>query len=101
MKSENYIDIVEIKMTANDKKNMTPWLLDKCLGKNISGKIKSIRSVSSEVFSVEVNSKTQLQEMFSLKDLNGKPIEVTKSSRFNCPRGLVYIYEYNLQNFND
>ena len=101
IRSGNYIDISEIKMTVNDKKNMTPWLLDKCLGKNISGKIKSIRSVSSEVFSVEVNSKIQLQEILSLKDLNGKPIEVKKSSRFNSPRGLIYIYEYNLQNFND
>lgn len=97
-RSETYPDILEIKMSETDKKQFNPWLLDKCLS-NIGGKIKNIRSVNSQTYSIETESQAQCQEILSLTLLNKKPISVTPSKHFDPPKGLAYIYEYNLCRF--
>lgn len=101
LSSGKYLDVIDVQMSAEDKKSMTPWLLDRCLANCLTGKVKSIRSINEEIFSIEVSSEEQYRQILALKLLNGKPIKTVKSSRYDSPKGLIYIYEYNLQHFDD
>lgn len=98
IQTDTYPDILDIRMSETDKRSFNPWLLDKCLS-STTGKIRNIRSINSEVYSVEVESRTQSREIMALTQLNSKPITVTISKRFDPPKGLAYIYEYNLCKF--
>ena len=97
-KQKEFLDVLDISMSASDKRAFTPWLLEKSLTA-VAGKVLNVRSVSDETYSVQVTSKEQSQQLLSLKLLNNKPVTVTRSNRFEGPKGLAYIYEYNLAHF--
>ena len=87
-----------MKMSESDKKSTSPWLLDRLLNET-TGKTGRIRSLNPETFLIETNSKSQTEKLMTIKQLNGKPVEIVQSSKFNSPKGLAYIYDYDLSNF--
>lgn len=92
-------DIIDIELSEEDKKTFSPWCLQKCISLEVGGKPKNIRSINSTTFSVEVSSDKQSSSLLNLTSLKKCPITVKKHSQHGHLRGLVYLYEYNLTNF--
>ena len=86
-------------LTEVDKRKFTPWLLEKCLTNCLGTKPVSIRSTSKHTFTIEVNSKQQASCINSLRDINGIPVKISVNSKLNVNKGLIYIYNYSMCDF--
>ena len=89
----------DCKMNENDKRKVTPWLLEKCLEQQLKAKPKTIRTSSKTTFTVEVANKEESTAMQKVKDINGMSVEVSVNTALEVNKGLVNIYGYNTGNF--
>ena len=97
--NHSYPDVIDLTLKPEDKKTFTPWLLEKCIT-TVCGPVSSIRSANASTFCVEVSSPKQSIALLALTHLHNKPVEAARSKRFICPKGLGYIYDYNLLQFD-
>ena len=86
-------------MREDDKKTMSPWLLEKCFSKETGCKPKSIRSLNSTTYLVEVTDQKHSEKLASMKLLNDKPISVEPNMNVAVKKGLIYLYNYDMKNF--
>ena len=89
----------DCKMDEIDKKKLTPWLLEKCLGQQVGSKPKTIRTTNKTIFTVEIATKKKSIAMQTVGNINGIDVEVTVNTALNINKGLVYIYGYNMVDF--
>ena len=89
----------DCKMDEKDKRKFTPWLLEKCLTQQLGSKPTTIRTTNNTTFTVEVASREQSMHMQRIKDINGISTEISVNKSFNTIKGLVYVYGYNLSDF--
>ena len=81
------------------KKKMNPWLVEKCITNHLSEKPKNIRSKDKNTYIVEVTTFQQSRELPLLQKLNDKEVEITENQDMSQSKGLIYIYDYNLSDF--
>ena len=86
-------------MNEESKKKISPWLLEKCLQNSLGGKPKSIRSKNPTTFIIEVLGKRQSTEVTRIKSINGFPAKIEPNKTIGSSRGLVYVYNYNMSEF--
>ena len=89
----------DLKMNEQNKRIFIPWLLEKCIERHIGSKPKSIRTSNKTIFVVEVNSKEQSTVVQEITNINGISAEISVNNFAHLNRGLIYIYGYNMNNF--
>ena len=87
------------KMDEKDKRKVTPWLLEKCLEKQLGSKPKTIRTTSNTTFTAVVHNKEQSDNMKTINNINGIKTEIKVNKTYNTIKGLIYVYGYNMSNF--
>ena len=97
--TQQYPTHFDCKMNEQDKRRFTPWLLEKCIEKHIGSKPKSIRTANKTTFIIEVNSKEQSNAIQTIAKLNGIETEIKVNSFAHLNKGLIYVYGYNMRNF--
>ena len=90
----------DCKMNENDKRKFTPWLLEKCLTQQLGSKPRTIRTSNNNTFTVEVANREQSLNMQAIANINGISIEVAVNKSLNTIKILVYIYGYNMSDFD-
>ena len=60
---------------------------------------KNTRSLNQSIFTVEIQSRNDRQKMLQLKHLNKMEVEVTPNTSFTIQKGLIYVYSYNMNDF--
>ena len=88
-------------MAEAEKRQFSPWLLERSISDFLGSKPKSIRSKNQTTFTIEVQNETQSKKIQSLQMLNGKSIELSINKNIQVQKGLVYIYGYDMNNFQD
>ena len=66
----------DFKMNESDKRNITPWLLEKCLERELGSKPRTIRTTNSTTFTVEVSDREQGNKIQKITNINGINIEI-------------------------
>ena len=97
--SVSYHTHFDCTMNEESKKKISPWLLEKCLQNSLGGKPKSIRSKNPTTFIIEVQGKRQSTEVTRIKSINGYPVKIEPNRTIGSCKGLVYIYNYNMSEF--
>ena len=96
---ERFSTYYDCRLDEADKRKFTAWLLEKCLANCIGSTPVSIRSTSKAAFTVEVNSKQQASSLNSFTNINGIFVKVTINDKMNVSKGLVYVYNYSMCDF--
>jgi len=86
------------EMDANLKRKLTPWVIDKCITHALTGKVK-ITTGAKDYLIIEVETAQQSIEIMKIKDINKIPVVMSEYQEFNTSQGIVYIYGYDLSNF--
>ena len=94
-----FTTLFDCEMAKNNKRQLTPWLLETCLQKIIGNNPKSIRSKSKPVFTVDVATADEGKMMKTLTNINGISAKSTANTTLNICKGLGYVYSYNLADF--
>jgi len=84
-------------LDQNTKRKLSPWAIEKCLTQALEGNLK-IRS-GKEYLIIEVESEQQSTLIMELTHLNNIPVEISEHQGFGTSQGIVYIYNYDLSNF--
>ena len=82
------------------KRKITPWLLERCLQTHLGSKPKSIRSLSKTTFVVEVSTDCESRSMSGLSTLNGIPVQIEVNTSLDVQKALIYIYGYDMSEFD-
>lgn len=99
-KNNKYATHFDCILSEDDKRKFTPWLLEKCLALQLGSKPRSIRSTNTNSFTVEINTEKESQIMSELKNINNIPIEIQVNNSISIIQGLVYVYNYNMADFD-
>ena len=83
------------------KRKFHPFLLEKCLTQQLGTKPAKIRSKDATTIIVEIKTKSQSDALQLLETLNEHPVEVTCNSQFSQSKGIIYIYNYNMSDFQE
>ena len=90
-----------IELSKTNKRKLNPWILELSLQKVLGNKPKKIRSCSDNAYVVQVNTKEESNRILKLKQIENIPVEkVAEHPSFNCSKGLAFIYNYDLTDFN-
>ena len=98
--SKLYTTHFTCKIDENEKRHLTPWVLEKCLHNQLGNKPKSIRSGGRSSFVIEVDSEKDSRAILNIKTIHNIPIHISEHVQHNSAQGLIYIYEYDLKDFD-
>ena len=90
----------DITMDEPKKRQLSPWIIEKCITAQIGNKPKSVRSKNATTLTVEVFSENQAVKLMEMTSLAGISIVVAAGSNRRLKKGLTYIYNYDLSDFN-
>ena len=74
-------------------------MLERFLTQHLGSKPKTIMSRSRTTFSVEVSDVKQSKKMRGITHQNNLPVAVDENLNYGIIKGLVYIYEYDMTDF--
>ena len=82
------------------KRNISPFLLEKCIQAKIGNKPRTIRTKDSTTFTIQVSKKEESISLSKIDSINGTPVTVTLNDSADISKGLIYIYEYDMTDFD-
>ena len=82
------------------KRKLTPWYLEKQLQLQIGTKPTSIRSMDRKSFIIEVSNEQLSKKMKSINKINDISVNIWEYFQ-NMTMGLIYVYEYDLNEFDE
>ena len=85
-----YVTHFECKM-KEDKRKFTPWLLEKCMERQLGSKPKAIRTINSTTFTIEVSNNLQSEKMLAVTEINGTSAQISVNTSLNIIKSLVYM----------
>lgn len=97
---EKFITHFDCSMGSDNKRKMSPWTLEKCIAVHLGSKPAAIRS-SKNAFTVVVRDRHQSMKMKSLTTINDLPVTVTQNLTYGTQKGLIFVYEYDMSNFEN
>ena len=97
--NSNYPTHFLIKMNEDEKKKLSPWGIEKCIQHAIGSKPKIIRSAGRDSFVVEISEARDVEPLKNMNNVNGIPVVISEHPHFNHIQGLIFIYDYDLSNF--
>ena len=83
----------------SQKRKVTPWLLEKSITQQLNNKPKCLRTNGKNLFLVEVSNEREGSELKQLKTINGTEVTISENRNVNTRKGLTYVYEYDLSDF--
>lgn len=92
-------DAFTIQMTAENKKTLKPWVVERFMKDYLNGNFEDFRSISSTTYFLKTKDYDQSEKVLSLETINQVPVEVKRGNLSSRPRGIVYINEYDVSNF--
>lgn len=95
-----FVTHFDCTISVEDKRKISPWLLEKSITTHLGGKPKSIRSSNKSAFTVEVKDQLQSRKIKLLTNINEFPVTVSENLNYGTQKGLIYVYEYNMTNFD-
>ena len=99
-RGNQYVTHFKCETEPGKKRTVNPWLFEKELTDKLEMKPKSIRSESKSSFIIEVGSRRQSETIESIKEINGLSVTITKHPNYNTSKGIIYIYGYDMTDFN-
>ena len=91
----------DLTMQECEKKQFTPWLLEKCLGHELGQNPKAIRSKNKITLTIVITTESQSNKIVKLKSLNNINIEVNINNNCKINKGLIYIYGFDLSDYEN
>ena len=90
-----------ITVRPEDKRKINPYELKKVI-KTITGQYpESITTSGREAFAAKVTTREQSQKMVSTTRIGNVDCKVEKHKYFNQRKGLIFIYEFDLENIEE
>lgn len=89
----------DITFTEKDKRTFSPWAIESCLNQAIKGKPKTIRSKNKTTFTIEISTSKQREQIQKTVNIGGFPVTIRETTHSTSPRGIIYIYEYAVTDF--
>lgn len=90
-----------LRFSYEDRREICPYKLLKELKDKIGNNIK-IHSSNGNSFIIELPSQAEINKLNNIQILQNKPIlTISKHKFFNNTKGLIFIYQYDLNNFNE
>ena len=78
---------------------MTPWLLEKCVKQQLDKSPVCIRSGGTYSYIIQIDSEEQNRKILNITQINYITVEIVENRFINTSKGIVYMYDYNLSNF--
>ena len=97
--SEVFPAVFNCKLDPANKRKITPFLLEKCIEQIIGSKPRTIRTRDESTFVVRVSNKRESYAMSKLTKIMNYDVETSVNSSSDVEKGLIYIYGYDLSNF--
>lgn len=97
---EMFSKFFTITVPTNQKKLMCPFETEKALCSAIGGRPVTITKSGKDGFMVEVANKKQSDKIRELKELSGQVCSVAESEFFNVIKGLFYLRNIVIEDFN-
>ena len=93
---------LDLVFSETDKKTFRPFSLQNSLKTIIGQKPKSVRTINSTTYFIEVNTIKQADTLLNTSSIGGCSVMVRESriSSSSQPKGVVYISEYDLTKFD-
>ena len=98
--TQKQITHLKCSMSEKNKRKVTPGFLESTLRQRLGSKPKTIRPIGKDAFLIEINDKQQSRELIDIKEINGMPVTMTEYNN-NKHKGLIYIYQYDLNEFEE
>ena len=86
-------------MSEGDKRKMNPSLLEKYIKQQIDKSPIKIQTSGKNSYITQVDSEEQCRKIMNIKQINNINVEMTENQFINTSKGIVYIYDYDLTNF--
>ena len=97
-KHQTYFDI---EIDEEKKKKLSPWFIEKSISSYLDNKPKTIRTKNKTTFTIEVQTRQDSLNIMKIQSICGTPAKVTANESVGIIKGLVYIYGYNLCDFEN
>ena len=94
--TENFKAYFDCTVTEEEKRKITPWLLEKCLTNLIGSKPVAIRTKNRTTFSVELATEVACREILKVRTIGEWQVQIKRSETKGGSKGLVYVYGYNM-----
>jgi len=88
-----------IKLTSNSKRTICPFKFERGLIQNLGGSPLSISKGGKDAYLVEVRNKSQSEKILCVSEIDGKPCTVRPHTLFNDTKGLIYIHNSEIDDF--
>jgi hypothetical protein len=98
--AEAFASHFRCSIDESEKRKITPWLMQKHVETHLGSKPKCIRSGGKNSFIIEVMNKQQSKDIINMKKIEKLPVLI-EAHQHSLSKGLIYIYEYNLDFFED
>lgn len=94
--SEHFNRYFIVKLSG-DKRKLNPFLLEKEITSKLGGKPTDIAAAGKNAIMITVNDKRQSKEIMTMKTVGGMDCEVSGHRTMNNSKGLIYIYEFDIE----
>lgn len=90
-----------VAFSKENTPKFSPWCLEKSIAQHIGAK-PIIRSKygSKNEYVVEVSTRKESDKILTMKTINGSPISISANAGLNLSKGLVYIDDYDMSDFD-
>ena len=81
-----------------NKRKMTPWLLEKYIKQQLDKSPICIRSGGRDSYILQIDSDEQSRQILNITQINDITVEIVENRFINTSKGIVYVYDYNFSN---
>ena len=89
-----------IKFNGN-KRKLNPFSIEQEITAQLKGKSEDISAADRDGLLVTVRNESQSQNIATLKSIGGVLCEVEQHRSMNITKGIIYIYEFDLEDINN
>ena len=86
--------------SPQQKRKISPFLLEKCIQAKIGNKPRTIRTKDSTTFVIQVSKKEESIALSKIDEISGVRCSVTLNDSADVAKGLIYIYDYDMTDFD-
>ena len=83
-----------------NERNLNPFSIERELTAQLKGKPEDISAAGRDGLIVTVRNESQSQNIATLKSIGGVPCEVEQHRSTNITKGIIYIYEFDIEDVN-
>ena len=92
-------DVFTIHLSEENKRSLKPWAVEKFLDNYLGEPLEDFRSINSTTYIAKTKTNQQSERLIILKNINQISVEVRKGNHNTRPKGIIYINDYDMNNF--